>query len=147
MVAFGQQSQHADDVGPVDGGELRGAQRGDGHRAGVVRVVLVHRTGIEQPNPGSEFGLDIDHSFASIGQLLGQPIPNPDAPSIAQVRCGQRAAQASNCSACPAEARTRTVPSATSRSSRAAAVCEALCGSIPITTVDDIQRSFASINC
>ena len=41
MVAFGQQSQHADDVGPVDGGELRGAQRGDGHRAGVVGIVLV----------------------------------------------------------------------------------------------------------
>jgi hypothetical protein len=60
--------------------------------------------------------------------------PSPLAPSIAQLRFGQRAAQSSNAGTCLPEADTRTCPSRFSLASSANAVCERLCGSIPITT-------------
>ncbi len=44
------------------------------------------------------------------------------------------AAQPSSCSACPAQARTRSSPSSSSAALIATAVCETLCGSIPIIT-------------
>ena len=58
----------------------------------------------------------------------------PAAPSTTQVRCGQAAAHASSCSTCPAQARTRSSPSASSAALITTAVCEALCGSPPIIT-------------
>ena len=60
--------------------------------------------------------------------------PRPAAPSTAQVRCGQAAAQPSSRSAWAAEARTRTWPSGSSAAPIATAVCEPLCGSTPIIT-------------
>ena len=60
--------------------------------------------------------------------------PTPPAPSTAQVRCGQACAHSSSRSVWAAQARTRTWPSGASAGSIATAVCEALCGSIPIIT-------------
>ena len=60
--------------------------------------------------------------------------PRPPAPSTAQARCGQAAAHASSRSACAPLARTRSSPSCSSDPLIATAVCEALCGSIPIIT-------------
>ena len=60
--------------------------------------------------------------------------PRPPAPSTAQVRCGHAAAHASSRSACAPLARTRSSPSGFSDPLIATAVCEALCGSIPIIT-------------
>ncbi len=60
--------------------------------------------------------------------------PRPPAPSTAQARSGQAAAQSSSRSACVAQARTRSSPSGSSAPLIATAVCEALCGSIPIIT-------------
>jgi hypothetical protein len=59
--------------------------------------------------------------------------PSPPAPSTAQIRSGQAAAQASSRCACAAEARTRTWPSMAS-SAPGATVCDPLCGSTPIMT-------------
>jgi hypothetical protein len=53
---------------------------------------------------------------------------------MAQVRCGQGAAQASSRRACDADARTRSSPSGSSAGLIATAVCEPLCGSTPIIT-------------
>ena len=60
--------------------------------------------------------------------------PTPPAPSTAQARCGQACAHPSSRSAWAAQARTRSWPSGSSAGSIATAVCEALCGSIPIIT-------------
>ena len=60
--------------------------------------------------------------------------PRPPAPSTAQVRSGQAAAHSSSRSACAALARTRSSPSGSSAPLITTAVCEALCGSIPIIT-------------
>ena len=60
--------------------------------------------------------------------------PTPPAPSTAQVRCGQACAHPSSRSIWAPQARTRSWPSGTSAGSIATAVCEALCGSIPIIT-------------
>ena len=50
------------------------AQRRDGDRAGVVRVVLVHRSGGQQPHPGGQLGLHVQHPLAGGDQLLGQQV-------------------------------------------------------------------------
>ena len=60
--------------------------------------------------------------------------PRPPAPSTAQVRSGQAAAHSSSRLACASLARTRSCPSGSSAPLIATAVCEALCGSIPIIT-------------
>src|SRR6266536_4410649 len=60
--------------------------------------------------------------------------PTPPAPPAAQVRCGQACAHPSSRSAWAVQARTCSWPSGTSAGSMATAVCEALCGSIPIIT-------------
>ena len=54
---------------------------------------------------------------------------------MAQVRCDHAAAHASSRSAWLAQARTRSSPSGSSAALIATAVCEALCGSIPIITI------------
>jgi hypothetical protein len=46
-------------------------QRGDGHRPGIVGVVLVHITGGQQPDPRAELGRHIQHPLTSGQQLLG----------------------------------------------------------------------------
>jgi hypothetical protein len=81
-----------------------------------------------------QLGLDVQHPFASGDQLLGQQVPQPDAAPAAQVRSGQARAHASSCPAWSGQAWIRTPPSGTSPASIATAVCEPLCGSIPIIT-------------
>ena len=112
----------------------RGAQRGDRDRAGVVGVVLAGVPRRQQPHPGGHLGLDVQDHFPGREELLGQQVPQPGAPSTAQVRSGQTAAQASSCSACAAGARTGTSPSGSPAGPTAAAVCDALWGSTPIIT-------------
>jgi hypothetical protein len=53
----------------------RRAQRGNGHRAGIVGVVLVHRAGGRQPHPRGQPGLDIRHLLPGCEQLPGQQVP------------------------------------------------------------------------
>ena len=60
--------------------------------------------------------------------------PSPAAPSTAQVRSGQAAAHASSVSAWDGQACTCNSPSGSSAEPIATAVCEFLCGSIPIIT-------------
>jgi len=48
------------------------AQGSDRDRAGVVRVVLVDLPGVEQPHPGSELGLHVQHALACGDQLLSE---------------------------------------------------------------------------
>ena len=52
----------------------RRAQRRDGHRPGVVGVVLVRRPGRQQPHPGAQLGLHVEHPLARGHQLLGQQV-------------------------------------------------------------------------
>jgi hypothetical protein len=54
-----------------------GAQRRDGNRQGVVRVVLVTGAGGQQPDPGAQLGLHVQHPLADSDQLLGQQVPQP----------------------------------------------------------------------
>jgi hypothetical protein len=70
-VAAGPDPQHQR---VVIGGDLRAggrAQRGDGDRAGVIGIVLIRRPGGQQPDPGAELGLDIQHLLACGDELLG----------------------------------------------------------------------------
>ena len=60
--------------------------------------------------------------------------PSPRAPSTAHVRSGQAPAQATSFPAWSGQAQTRSVPSGSSAPPTATAVCEPLCGSIPIIT-------------
>jgi hypothetical protein len=60
--------------------------------------------------------------------------PSPPAPSTAQIRSGHACAHATSCPACDGQAFTRIRPSGCSAAPSATAVCEPLCGSIPIIT-------------
>ena len=53
------------------------AQCRDRHRPGVVGVVLVHRPSRQQPDPGAELRLHIQHLLTNGQQLLGQQVPQP----------------------------------------------------------------------
>jgi len=74
-VAPGPDPHHRRVIFGADLSDRRRAQRGDGDRAGVVRVVLVRRPGGEQPYPGRELGLHVGHLLAGRYQLLRQQIP------------------------------------------------------------------------
>jgi len=52
--------------------KARRAQGGNGDRAGVVGVVLVDGAGVQQPDPGGQLRLDVDHSLAGGHQLFGE---------------------------------------------------------------------------
>jgi hypothetical protein len=54
-----------------------GPQRRDRHRPGIVRVVLVHIAGLQQPHPRRQLGLDVQHLLARGGQLLRQQTAQP----------------------------------------------------------------------
>jgi hypothetical protein len=76
-VPLGPDLEHG---GVVVSGHLArgpGPQRGDRDRAGIVRVVLVHIAGLEQPHPRGQLGLDVQHLLARRGQLLGQHAAKP----------------------------------------------------------------------
>jgi hypothetical protein len=76
-------------------------------------------------------GYLLNDRVADVGQFveaLTRVAAGRPAPSTAQVRSDQPAARATSCSACAADARTRTSPSGSSVGPIAAAVCDALCG-------------------
>jgi hypothetical protein len=84
----------------------RRAQRRNGHRTGVVGIVLVRRSSSQQPDPGGQLRLHVEDPLTGGDELLGQQIAD----------------------------RTRSSPTGCSSGSRATAVCDPLCGSIPIIT-------------
>ena len=115
------------------------AQRRDRDRAGVVGVVLVHRSRRPAAAPGRRAWAGRPAPARRRRPAAGPAgAPGPPAPPTAQVRCGQAAAHASSRSAWAAEARTRTWPSGSSAAPIATAVCEPLCGSTPIITAATI---------
>ena len=111
-----------------------GPQRGDRYRPGIVGVVLVRVTGLQQPHPRRQLRRHIQHPLTGGDQLLGQQPAQAAPPSTAQLRSGHATAHASSRSAWDGQARTRNSPSGSSAPPIATAVCEPLCGSIPIIT-------------
>ena len=55
----------------------RGPQRGDRHREGVIRVILVGVPGLQQPHPGGQLGRHVQHLLTGGDQLLGEQMPQP----------------------------------------------------------------------
>jgi hypothetical protein len=100
----------------------------------IITIVLVDVSRRKQPHPGGQLGRHIQHPLTRGGQLLGQQMAHParafDRPGALQpgLRPPQQPLRLST------QARTRNWPSGTSAGSIATAVCEALCGSIPIIT-------------
>jgi hypothetical protein len=76
-MALGPHLQH--DGVAIDGHLLAalGPQRRHRHRPGIVRVGLVRVAGLQQPDPGSQLGLHIQHPLAGGDQLLGQQPAQP----------------------------------------------------------------------
>ena len=93
-VPLGQDLEHG---GVAVSGHLPrgpGPQRRDRHRPGIVRVVLVHIAGLQQPHPRRQLGLDVQHLLARGGQLLRQQTAQPggtlDRPGPLRPRRGPR---------------------------------------------------------
>jgi hypothetical protein len=55
----------------------RRSQRGDGHRQGVVRVVVVRRLRGQQPHPCGQLRLHVQDPLASGDQLLSEQVAEP----------------------------------------------------------------------
>ena len=58
-----------------DCSDIGRTQRGDRHRTGVVRIVLVRLAGVEQTHPRSELGLHVQDAFTGGEQLLSKQMP------------------------------------------------------------------------
>ena len=122
--------------------DLRRAQRGDRHRAGIAGIVLVDVPGGQQPYPGGQLGRHVQHPLTGGQQLLGQQMPQPARAFHRPGRSGHARAHPSSRSAWTAEARTRSWPSGSSAALTATAVWEASCGSTPIITTAMTGISF-----
>ncbi len=53
------------------------AQRGDGDRAGVIGVILIRRPRRQEPDPGAQLGLHVQHLLVGRQELLGQHVTQP----------------------------------------------------------------------
>ncbi len=73
-VPFGPHLQHRRVIIGHGLPDTRRAQRRDGHRPGVIRVVLVRVAGGQQPHPRAELRLDIQHPLSCGQELLGQQV-------------------------------------------------------------------------
>ena len=76
-VPFGPHLQHG---GVVTGDHLppgRGPQRRHRHRQGIAGVALAGVPGLQQPHPGGQLGLRIEHPLTRGGQLLREEIAEP----------------------------------------------------------------------
>jgi hypothetical protein len=51
------------------------AQRRDGDRAGIAGIIFVHRSRGQQPHPGGQLGLHVQHPLPGGHQLLRQQVP------------------------------------------------------------------------
>jgi hypothetical protein len=76
-VPLGPHLQHGGVVLGEHRAPGRGPQRRDRHRPGIVGVVLVGVTGLQQPHPGRQLGRHIQHLLTGSDQLLGQQMPQP----------------------------------------------------------------------
>ena len=110
------------------------AQRGDSHRPGVVGSFLFTFPVASSRTRAPSLGCTSRTRSPADSSCQSSRRPSPPAPSTAQVRSGQAAAHASSRSACAALARTRSCPSGSSAPLITTAVCEALCGPVPIIT-------------
>jgi hypothetical protein len=76
-VALGQEAEHLGVVGGGNGSKSRCAQGSDGHRQGVVGVVLVRSPRRQHPDPGRQRRRHVDHVLARRHQLLGEQVAEP----------------------------------------------------------------------
>ena len=74
-VPLGPDLQHRRVIIGPDLPDASRPQRCDGHRPGIVGVVLVHIASGQQPDPRAELGRYIQHPLTSGQQLLGQQMP------------------------------------------------------------------------
>ncbi|MDQ2750188.1 MAG: hypothetical protein M3Y44_11800 [Actinomycetota bacterium] len=117
---------------PWRGPRLHATHHRDG--AGIVRVVLVHLPGVEQPHPRRELGLHVDHTLNAAEQRLGEELAQAtrtlDSPYAIRP-CLRPQLQPLDWSP---RAIPRIWPSTVSAWSSTTAVCDPLCGSTPIIT-------------
>ena len=136
-VSFRQQLQHLSVIIDAHTGESVVAQRRDRDRAGVVRIVLLRR-----PDPNSRVRVDntagtSTHGLARRRRAAGRagsrahwrtPLPTLDPGSDAAHDRSRSVWRTAGSNTESGRAHTRSLSIAT-------AVCDALCGSIPIITV------------
>ena len=135
LVPLRQQPQHLGMIGRLDRPKSRCTECGDGHRAGVVRIVLVRLPGSEHPHPRRQSRRDVEDVLPGVDELLGQR-DSRDRRRTRSPRCARSkvSAHPSSRSVCRLVARTVIVASSVSPQSMATAVWVALCGSIPMMT-------------
>jgi hypothetical protein len=76
-VPFRQQPADRHVIGRAHHRQRRRVQRGQRHRAGVVRIGLGRLTGPQHPHPRGQRGGHIDHRLAGGHQLLGEQVAQP----------------------------------------------------------------------
>jgi hypothetical protein len=131
MVPVGEQTQHCRVIDRPDDTQPTMTQRDDRRRAGVMRVGLVGVPRVEKPHPGRQRRRHVNHRFTRGDELLRD----------------QRAETRNNRSRCQRSALTRSSPTSRSVSSSTAAVCDPLCGSIPITNITRSSSRLTIVGC
>ena len=136
-VPLGPRLQHRRVIVGPDLPDTGRPQRRHGNRPGIVRVVLVHIAGGQQPDPRAQLGLDVQHPLTRRHQLLGQQVAHPpgilDRPGALRPRRGppQQLLRLPGAGTDPQLTQFLLCRADHHR------VCEALCGSIPIITAGD----------
>ena len=133
-MSFREQLQHLGVLIDTDTGEPVGAQRSDRDRAGIVRIVLLRLARPQQSSACRQHRWDVHDGLARSDELLSEEIAEPacglDRPHPIGERCRPRPQSIGL-----AQARTRNSSSTHSVLSIATAVCDALCGSMPMMMV------------
>lgn len=127
-----QQPQHGSRVLELDPAEIGFAQRHARHARRVDAVGLASVAPGEHAGASGEGRRDIEHVLTPRHEVLREVPAEARRTSTAHVLSGQRSAQASNRSTVTVLAATRISARTPPPASSATAVCEALCGSIPI---------------
>ena len=136
VVTVRQQAQHRGMIGRSDRTQPGVSQRDDRRGPGVVRVGLVGPTRVEQPHPRRQRRRHIHDALTGGDELLREQRTR-DRRRLRPPRCAARTvprtATAGRVANDPQS--TRSWPTSCSASSSTAAVCDRLCGSIPITNI------------
>ena len=117
----------------ADSREIRSLGGDDRDRAGVDAVGLAAMARLEDPHSRREGRGHVCDVLAGGDELLGQQIAQ--AAGALERRSGHCWAHPNNWSHIERAARTRIVPTSARSAQIVVAVCEALCGSMPMTTV------------
>ena len=72
-----QQPAHRDVISPTHHRQGRRPQRGDGDRAGVVRIALGGLAGAQHPHPRRQRRRHVQHRLPGGDELLGEQIAHP----------------------------------------------------------------------